>query len=345
MADQRDNTASEAAFDAAAQWHARLTSGEATDADIERHMDWLLEDPAHADAYEAVAQLMQDAGAFEQAARAVYADDLEQEAATPAKPPRRLWDVLSDWSWPQTVVAAAVAATLLFVTITAVFDPVPGPDGPQRYAAPADRVERIALADGSQASLFAGARLSVTMTDDRRHLTLLEGRAFFDVQTDADRPFVVTAGAQQVTVLGTRFEVMRGDGFDRVAVNEGRVEVAPIAETGAPEAEALIVEPGTIARFAAGTATPEITSAPAALIGAWSEGVLAFSDEPLPTIIDRLNVMFPDQQTRLGDPALATLEFSGTLVVSTPEQMVRQLAAFLELQVTVSAAEFILTRQ
>ena len=33
------------------------------------------------------------------------------------------------------------------------------------------------------------------------------GRALFDVAHDAGRPFVVEAGARQVTALGTRFDV------------------------------------------------------------------------------------------------------------------------------------------
>lgn len=83
----------------------------------------------------------------------------------------------------------------------------------------------VRLADSSYTVLSPGSRMEVRMGRKRR--VELEGQAYFTVQRDAQRPFIVDAGDVTVTVLGTAFEVTAYDtsAYVSVRVRSGRVRV------------------------------------------------------------------------------------------------------------------------
>lgn len=313
----------------AAIWHARLSSGEASDADIEQHMEWLLADPLHADAFEQVTAAMRAAGSYETAARDMFADDFKVSSA-----PSWSARLFGGWGWPQAATAVAAAAALLFFAVTPTLDITDPAPRAQIYAA-ADSVTVHALSDGSTLSLFAGSEATVTMADERRTVDLESGRAFFDVTSDPARPFQVRTATREVTVVGTRFEVIRGAGFDQIAVNEGLVSVATRDDE---QDDPLLIEPGDRARYSGGTNAPVVDKVAVATIGMWAEGILVFRDEALPAVIGKIQTLFPDRAIVIDGEALEGLTFSGTLVVSDVDQMVRQLADFLNLDVDVAGA-------
>jgi transmembrane sensor len=87
--------------------------------------------------------------------------------------------------------------------------------------------QRVRLADGSSALVSsASGTLDVTRNEPAHlELALRAGTAHFDVVPNKTRKFVVTAGNVQVHVVGTVFDVERGDERVRVAVSEGKVRV------------------------------------------------------------------------------------------------------------------------
>lgn len=85
------------------------------------------------------------------------------------------------------------------------------------------------LPDGTVISLNQNSILEFEkeFTDDERRVKL-SGEAFFDVEPDADRPFIVEAKEAVITVLGTSFNVkaLDEDKAVEVLVEEGLVELA-----------------------------------------------------------------------------------------------------------------------
>jgi transmembrane sensor len=324
-------------LDAAASWYARLGSGSATDADVERHMEWLLEAPEHADAYEQVAAATQAADALEGAARMAFAKDFKAEG-------RQGWrSLLPGRGWPQLATAAAVAAALLFVVIFPNTDFYDEPSAPHHYAAEDGRVRTVKLADGSRVSLFGGSGITVTMPGDARIVELEAGRAFFDVVSNPARPFYVRTADRQVKVVGTRFEVIRAEGFDRVAVNEGLVAVEAAGGDAMAQDQPLMIEPGVVAHFRKEAAEPKLTRVAAETVGAWTEGVLTFRDEPLVAVVTAIDGLFPGTAVSLGPDVDPAIPFSGVLLVSSAEEMARQLADFMTLGVQTSGTGIIFT--
>lgn len=83
----------------------------------------------------------------------------------------------------------------------------------------------LALEDGSRVSLAPESAIEMAFVAGERRVRLIKGNAFFDVSPDEAHPFRVEAGEAAVTVLGTAFEVRRGEGGTFVAVEHGRVRV------------------------------------------------------------------------------------------------------------------------
>lgn len=65
----------------------------------------------------------------------------------------------------------------------------------------------LTLADGSSIHLNTDSAVSVNFSDTRRDIKLLRGEAHFEVVHDEQRPFVVSAGDNIVTAVGTAFNV------------------------------------------------------------------------------------------------------------------------------------------
>lgn len=171
-------------------------------------------------------------------------------------------------------------------------------------ATPRGRQLQRSLPDGSELTIDAQSRLEVDYTADQRLARLLEGAAFFAVQRDPDRPFVVQARGVVVTVLGTRFgvEIDGGNGI-LVQVEAGRVRVDAYGHTHELTA-------GQSLRAFAGQTQRQDVAQPAA----WRGGEIVFDAVPLAHALARV------QRYAAGNlhttPAVAGLRISGTLRVA-----------------------------
>lgn len=93
-----------------------------------------------------------------------------------------------------------------------------------------DKVEEIALPDGSKISLNVNSELTYTEGASTRQVELL-GEAFFDVARNEEQPFVITTGDLTTTVLGTSFNIRAyPDQKQEVSVKSGKVAVAAAEE-------------------------------------------------------------------------------------------------------------------
>lgn len=173
----------------AALWVERLTTGEASAAEIAEFKAWLTADPENRAAYDT--------------ARAIYAE-LGQSKLRNRRPVLRIAG--------GGALAASVAAAIFF-TVNAA-----------DHATATGEISEFALADGTRVWLDSDSAIDVAIDGERRTITLKQGRAAFAVADDA-RPFAVKAGDATVTDIGTEFAVDRTNALT-VEVDEGLVEVA-----------------------------------------------------------------------------------------------------------------------
>lgn len=109
----------------------------------------------------------------------------------------------------------------------------------------------ITLCDGTSVWLNAGTTMDYPTLMGRERRVRVDGEALFDVEHDAERPFVVETFACDIEVLGTKFNV-RADsrtGDFSTALLEGRLKVSDNSGTG----KSIILSPNDIATLSGGS--------------------------------------------------------------------------------------------
>ena len=146
---------------------------------------------------------------------------------------------------------------------------------------------KVFLPDGSYAWLNAASSISYYdgFTDSSRAIQL-NGEAYFKVEKDKNRPFVVRSGNSEVTALGTEFNVNAYEKRTDIEVSlfEGKVQVK---KTDQKEGNTIILDPGELAKiprndnYISKSFYDEINLN-------WKNGVLYFKEASFETVVYEL---------------------------------------------------------
>jgi len=141
------------------------------------------------------------------------------------------------------------------------------------------------LPDGTRVTLQKGAEISYARSyNDTERRIELHGQAYFQVQKDASRPFLVGTSETELRVTGTAFN-LRIDGEEmEVEVAEGSVELSR-------QAEKVQVGVRQCGLAKAGRA-PVLMPAPHLNRHAWRTGSLHFDNTPLAEVLETLRKNF-----------------------------------------------------
>lgn len=276
---------------------------------------WLLADPAHAQAY-AQAQVLWELSegparvlaAEEALALQGYLDAMERSRYSRAR----------RWS----AGLAMAACLLLMVSMGAGWQPARwfndlGAD----YVSAPGQVRSVTLADQSQVTLDADSAIAVDFSGGERHVEVRRGAAFFRV-THTGEPFVVEAEQGRARVLGTQFEVRLQPQGAQVTVLSGRVGVT--AQAGA---EQQVLGAGQQVAYHAGRAEPlHAVDSEAQL--AWRQGWLNYARAPLADVIADLQRYYPGRIILLNDE-LAARRISGSFPSKDPRAVLASLQGVL----------------
>ncbi len=130
---------------------------------------------------------------------------------------------------PRLVLRVAAAAAVLLVSLAGGWhlwsSRAPAVATVAAPVAPPSEHE-LTLADGSR--LIVGGQTPFELAEQGPERVLIQqgmGRIVYDVMPNHARTFQVSAGAVQIVVRGTRFEVTRDEAHVEVRVERGRVEV------------------------------------------------------------------------------------------------------------------------
>lgn len=293
----------------AGEWFVRLSKPTVSLSDLEAFKAWRV-DPVRRAAYDAVEASWASASALE-----ADPDIRATLAAIPRTGPRvnRVWSSLFGGG---VLVACTAAAAWLVLA-------------PASYSAPEFNPRTVKLDDGTSVRLDAGARISVRLDDRSRKLTLVRGRALFDVAPDPSRRFVVQAGGTQVVALGTRFVVSRKKNDASVALIHGKVEVRRPAQGAAAS---WILAPGqgvTMAGRAIEPIDPE-------RVLDWTDGRLVFRATPLDEAAEEMN-RYARRPVRVQAGILSKSPISGAFDAGQEEAFARAAAEALSLELTNDA--------
>ena len=200
---------------------------------------------------------------------------------------------------------AAIAAVLLIAAVAGVGS-YTWLNRPDDYQTAAGERRVVTLADGSRLSLDASSEVTVQYRKHARDLHLLKGQARFDVAHDKSRPFSVVAGNQRVIATGTAFNIDMAGPKVFVTLIEGHVVVVNEDNAGRWELRAgqqLAALPAL---------PPHIAPANTAKVTAWTIGQIVFDDEPLSSVVERVN-RYSSTRILIADPGVAQMRISGVL--------------------------------
>lgn len=220
----------------------------------------------------------------------------------------------------------------------------------ERFATRRGEVRQLVLEDGSVVTLNTTSWVETAFTSDRRELRLGEGEAYFDVASDAGRPFVVVAGATEARVVGTRFVVRRWPGEAvEVLVREGVVDVTTDkavegrAERLTAGMKAVATPMARIGGARGGDTGRPITVSTVSAADldralAWRDGRIAFEGETLAEAVIEF-ARYSDMRIIVEDPDLAREQIAGLYQTNDPVGFARAAAGSLRAEVRVVNGE------
>jgi transmembrane sensor len=242
------------ADDAALAWVVRLTSGASTPEDHAEFRHWRDQSPAHAQALDRARTLWSHLG--------TALPEIERKHRNRVS------------RWRGVGQSLAIAASLMLAV---------GMGHQYWYNWRFDQVtatgehRTIAMTDGTRATLGADTAINERFDGHERRVVLARGQAFFRVQPDAARPFIVETASGEIRDIGTAFNVAVTGRGTRVVVSEGVVEasdgrrrVRMIANQG------IDIAPSGLGRVSAADSDQET---------AWIRRRLIIADKPLGEIL------------------------------------------------------------
>lgn len=82
------------------------------------------------------------------------------------------------------------------------------------------------LKDGSEIALHGNSTLEILKMDENVREVRVNGKAYFDIERDETRPFIIHTDNAKVEVLGTSFIVKSSENATEVCVESGLVEIS-----------------------------------------------------------------------------------------------------------------------
>ena len=205
---------------------------------------------------------------------------------------------------------------------------------------------KVMLPDSSTVWLNSGARLQypVNFNDNQRHVNL-QGEGFFEITKDSRHPFVVYSGEMNITVLGTKFNVMANtdDRLIETTLVEGAVEIQwLIGETEKQSATSL--KPGQKLILRKEKEQYEFQSIQeSGLSIAWMEGKLVFDEERFGDAKIKLERWY-GVTIEVRNPEISDYQITGTFEKQTVEQAMKALSMAISCKFTINEDHIIVSK-
>ncbi len=146
------------------------------------------------------------------------------------------------------------------------------------------RKYQLILPDGSKVWLNASSKLKYPLSFSAASREVsIDGEAYFEVAHNSEKPFIIKAGAQEIKVLGTEFNVNNysDESYVTTTLLQGSVQVTSKDKqlNIQPNQQAISTQQGGIIHVEDVKATEAI---------GWIKGVFNFNDASLATILKQL---------------------------------------------------------
>lgn len=268
----------------ARDWIVRLTSGNVSDAELERFKAWRDCSPTHRRAFEQERVFWKQLQVLDG-----QSDGLPPFLAPiqtqPASLGRRGFLIGGGGA-----IAAATAGVLVYPRVELMMK--------ADFSTAVGEIADFTLPDGSVASLNTDSAIAVSYLPNLRLVELLKGEAEFKVQPDPSSLFRVAALGGNSDALGTTFSVSAIDGLATVTVADGNVRVrGPASPTDMPRSDTGGVSLRTAEQttYLSGEAPLDPTMVDTDVSLAWRKGRIIFEGRPFVSAMAELGRYVPER--------------------------------------------------
>ncbi len=210
-------------------------------------------------------------------ARTTIEDNSSMDKVKPIK------EVPSAFPWLKIAASLVIAMSLLFIFKDQLSDRA-------LQFAFEDGINEVYLPDSSLVILKGKASLISKDGFNSSHRSVeLNGTAYFDIQRDPKRPFIIETETGQIEVLGTAFLVDQNQKDMRVAVERGKVRFASKLSEGKDVVFLEKNEQGLLDFSEQSLTRTSITNLNELY---WANKKLIYRQESLKTIFDQLSAVF-----------------------------------------------------
>ncbi len=289
-----------------------LLRGDPTLEDQKAFLAWYDKHPSHADTYDDVLANWEGMG--------IVANDPKQQSHD------RSFLAANTRLLPLAACVALIFAGMCYYVLRGADIIAPASTGRSQLASKIGEIRTLSLPDGSRLILDTNSLVSVNYGADKRRLTLVRGRARFEVAHEAGRPFIVDADGIEVIAHGTAFDIDLQGSRPSVALLHGSIEVRSRAHPSLRH----VLQAGQQTLISSESAPLPPVAFDKAL-GRWPAGMLSFVDMPLLDVVTAVNRYTKTPITVADNTGLAALRFTGTLRIDDAHATARILAKTFQL--------------
>lgn len=190
---------------------------------------------------------------------------------------------------------------------------------------------RIFLPDSTLVIINSGSTLEYTTAyniDER--VVKLRGEAYFDVKTNASKPFIVQLGKMTVCATGTKFNVFSYENEDRIetTLEEGKIHII------IKDNEKIEIKSGQQIVYFSKTNKTIVRDVPTETYTSWKENKLRFKDTPFEEVLRKIsrryNVVFEIRNKNLLD-----LKFTATFIDESIDDVMQMLKTVSPIKYTI----------
>lgn len=330
---------------------ARLYSGELTDRELKGIRERHTFDSAYGEELEGMAEILADMDGL------ASSENIQHILSEPVNTKGSRQLSVSRMSWFAAAACLVLAMAIVFTNFVVNWQGVEHLDS-DRYLTRVGEQRLVKLEDGTRVHMNTNTELLVTYSGSKREITLKRGEAYFEVNAEPDRPFSVAVNNQQVTVLGTAFNLHKMLDQFQLLVVAGQValhqEGSPLGSLLEPRTGddgysvsnnlQYRVTPGWAVEFAG--SQRQMTFHKVANVDdavAWSTGLLSFDGTPLYEVVKELNRYSP-LKILIEDHELVDMKVHAAIKVNNLRVALDGIASAQDIKVDYYSDRIVLTK-
>lgn len=325
-------------LDQAAEWVVKMNSDHGLEQSEEEALHlWLSESPSHEQCLLHAAEMFDETCAvFDNRQMPSSANEAQPTQTEPRTNSRSHWLLR-----PQMAMAACLILAVLafnFFDFSSPRTQLPTVVASE-YSTSIGEYRQLELNDGSQVMLNTNSRISVAFDDHQRRLILEQGEAYFDVASNAQRPFIVQVGDTEVRAVGTAFNIEHRSDRLEVIVTHGVVAVSSAIAQADQE---TVLNKGQMLKLSDGKRA--VDAIPADAIEqtlSWQTGRLFFNGEPLNQAVKEI-ARYTTKEFVFADQEAGLVNIGGSYNVSNINELMMTIGEAFAIDVDMSDRDVVI---